>query len=358
MSLILRRDQCSPPSRRHENAGGFTLVELLVVIAIIGILVALLLPAVQAAREAARRAQCQNQLKQIGLACLNYESSKNAFPAGCTGKAMFNDDDTPGGAKEEVGENWCISLLPFMERQTLYDQYDFSGAKHYNSAQVNASGVSNRQIGQTILDEMICPSDQDALPPFATHGNDWAGATYRAVAGKIDLTIQPNLLFWDRLNASQNAARAASKQFRGPIIAASDRINSDPVKISKVTDGLSKSAMVGEAVSDPTAIRRNVWASGWRYHSKGHFIRDEIGRSSIFRTPDQTFCAASAREVPPGLGADPNLCFRGFGSVHSGGVLQFVFCDGSVQSIPETVSDEVFLALGTIAGEEVESYDF
>lgn len=358
MLLLIRRAHQAPLLSRHSAGRGFTLVELLVVIAIIGILVALLLPAVQAAREAARRAQCQNQLKQIGLACLNYESSKSAFPAGCTGKSRHNDDDTPGGAKEEVGENWCISLLPFMERQTTYDQYDFSGAKHYNSSQLNTSGVSNQQIGRTTLDELVCPSDQDALKAFAAHGNDWAGSTYRAVAGKIDLTAQANLLFWDRLNTSQNAARADSREFRGPIIAASSRINSDPVKLSKVTDGLSKSALVGEAVSDPNAIRRNVWASGWRYHSKGHFIRDDIGRSSIYRTPDQTFCAASAREVPPGLGGDPNLCFRGFGSVHSGGVLQFVFCDGSVQSIPEVVSDEVFLALGTIAGAEVESYDF
>ncbi len=351
--------------RSHRAIGGFTLVELLVVIAIIGILVALLLPAVQAAREAARRAECSNKLRQLGLACLNREVSTKSFPAGSTGKNRFNDDDTPGGQKEEVGTSWGIDILPYVEQQAIFDQFDFSGNKHYNSTAVNASGVSNRQAGQQQISDYLCPSDQYVSEPFPAHGNNWAIASYRAVSGSIKTAKDPNdpndvpavNIFWDRLTTSQSALRQTWKQFRGPMPAASDRMNNKPVRISQILDGTSKTALIGERVmtvlpDDPMARRQNVWASGWRYHNKGHFARDVAG-SSIYRSSDQVYCTGSARDIPPGAGGDPFLCWRGFSTAHAGGVIQFVYCDGSVHSIPETVDDNVALALGTIAGEEL-----
>ena len=114
------------PSRQIK---GFTLVELLVVIAIIGILVALLLPAVQVARESARRAQCVNQMKQIGLAILNYENARSEFPPGGMSYGAWgnrNPDQVPFKCPDYdcSGTNWAIEILPYLEQQALYDMYD------------------------------------------------------------------------------------------------------------------------------------------------------------------------------------------------------------------------------------------
>src|SRR5687767_8536224 len=108
--------------RQPATRSGFTLVELLVVIAIIGILVALLLPAVQSAREAARRMQCGNNLKQLGLALLNYEAGQRVFPFGCGGAV--------GHQRYAQTGTWAAFILPQLEQQALYDLFDFK--KHMN----------------------------------------------------------------------------------------------------------------------------------------------------------------------------------------------------------------------------------
>lgn len=355
MTLLLSYRTASQKRTQPRTAAGFTLVELLVVIAIIGILVSLLLPAVQAARAAARRSQCQNQLKQLGLACLNYESSTGHLPAGVEGKGRFNDDDGPGGSKEEVGMVWGIRLLPYIEEQAAFDQFDFSGDKHYSSTDMNASGVSNAQAATQSIASYICPEDQDAIEPFPAHGVDWSPSTYRAVAGTIDQTRQgpAPYVFWDRLNRSGNVLRGDNRNFRGALVAAGGRIETDATRLAQVSDGTSSTAMIGEFHPGLDAVRRNTWSSGWRYHSKGHFVRDIQGRSSIYRTATVEQCRGSSRTIPPGLGGDPSLCFRSFSTVHPGGIIQFVFCDGSIHGIADIIDDEVFLALGTVAGEEV-----
>src|SRR5262245_51371448 len=130
----------SQASRNGPRLRGFTLVELLVVIAIIGVLVALLLPAVQAAREAARRMKCQNHLKQIGLAIHNYEDTTKILPNG-TNKCC-----------SPQGPNWIIALFPFMELQTIYDAMDHRGFLHNTPANVRIG-----QNGKIV--SLICPSD-------------------------------------------------------------------------------------------------------------------------------------------------------------------------------------------------------
>ncbi|MEM6329131.1 MAG: DUF1559 domain-containing protein [Planctomycetota bacterium] len=348
--------------RVHRYAA-FTLVELLVVIAIIGVLVALLLPAVQAARGAARRIQCANNLKQIGLGCLNYESANRTLPPGVEGKELFNDDDTPGGQKAEVGIAWGVAILPYVEEQATFDQFDFSGAKHYNSTVLNSSGVSNQQAGQNEIEQYRCPEDTFRQPFFA-HGNNWATSSYRAVTGVIDHNRYQILagntfnVWFDRLNRGQNAQREVVDELRGAMPAVSSRINSRAVRISQVTDGTSKSVLVGEYVQQTQSPRANVWASGWRYHSKGHIIRGPNEEVSLYRIPDTGYCAAPARGDNPGGGGDANLCFRTLTSVHAGGVIQYCYADGAVRGVPEGIDGDVYLSLGTIAGQEVVNFDF
>src|SRR5688572_27028117 len=131
----------------RKTREGFTLVELLVVIAIIGVLVALLLPAVQSAREAARRMQCQNNLKQFGLALHNYHDANMAFPPSSVWKQEAHIAELNSS---NLGPNWIIMILPYMEQQSLFDSFDFNFAI---PAKENAVPRSTR------LAVTLCPSD-------------------------------------------------------------------------------------------------------------------------------------------------------------------------------------------------------
>ena len=149
---------------RKRSRAAFTLVELLVVIAIIGILVALLLPAIQAAREAARRTQCVNKIKQLALGLHNYHDINNAFPYSTSSKGSCTSgsgNPPPGQIKNHRG--W-IGVLPFIEQGALYDQFDFNQASgNYDRAgsgvQGSPVGSGNAEIVAQVLDAFLCPSD-------------------------------------------------------------------------------------------------------------------------------------------------------------------------------------------------------
>ncbi len=236
---------------------GFTLVELLVVIAIIGILIAILLPAIQAAREAARRVQCSNNIKQAGLAVLNYESARKILPNGGTWYKKSGTklvlDITGTGAKPLDGsvlyKNWVIDALPFIEGKTVQLSFDLTQPI---SAAANAAGRA------TPLAIMLCPSDPHNQVPFSGNGNGAPSET-KSMGGTYNSTTD---LPWARGNYAANGALGFMSNVHGDWGCAGPANASAPgwgnrylkgvmganasLSIKQIRDGTSKTLMIGE----------------------------------------------------------------------------------------------------------------
>lgn len=226
---------------------GFTLVELLVVIAIIGVLVALLLPAVQAARESARRTQCANNLKQLGIACHNHVDSQGdklppavqvASPPGNGAQEMMSAYRTPG-----FGPGWAVFLLPYFEQKSLFDQNSAAIENYLPSNGVNQGW---RNVRSVKLKPFICPSDLGVIPPFSLNGGNWARGNYAASGG-------PGFMNWT-LDGGQQTG------FAGGCFG----VNWG-AKMTDITnqDGTSNTIMLYELrVGLVDVDRRGVWAMG------------------------------------------------------------------------------------------------
>ncbi|MBN1909172.1 MAG: DUF1559 domain-containing protein [Pirellulales bacterium] len=298
-------DRSSTSGRR-----AFTLVELLVVIAIIGILIALLLPAVQAAREAARRIQCGKNLKMIALAVNAYETAHKVFPPGrlgCDGKtsptaypAYCGNAVYPSGM---AGTSTLVSILPYMEMQTLFDLFDLSLGPWSDNIPAAWTPANLAAVAQR-PGAYVCPSDNaEPFTTFAAHTGDSPVATgsYAMVLGSkgpplydVPVKYENNGLFQYRI------------QFA----------------VRDVTDGLSNTLCVGEVVDAHTQDSLNMWTAGFRNFS--------CLRSTV--NPINT---------PPGMGTldeswPPVKWNAAFGSHHTGGA-QFGFADGHVTFITDDI---------------------
>jgi prepilin-type N-terminal cleavage/methylation domain-containing protein len=223
-----------------RRSAGFTLVELLVVIAIIGVLVALLLPAVQAARSAARRTMCQNNLKQIGISLLNYHDQFNEFPPSVTFDPTRGE---PSVARTHF-KNWVIAILPFMEQQNLYDQFDFE-------APINSR--LNSAARGTRVPAMLCAEEdstnQDTL--YIQDGGNWARGNYAANACMGAFSTS-----W------RAGAGADSERWKGDLTRGVMGANVS-TSIAQITDGTTNTIMVGEIRVGIDAVdRRGTWALG------------------------------------------------------------------------------------------------
>lgn len=194
-----------PAPQRPRAACGFTLVELLAVIAVVGVLVGLLLPAVQAARESARRSQCQNNLRQVGLALVAFHDARGAFPVGCT-------EWRSGGDLSKRQLAWSARLLPYLEEQPLFEALDLSTA--FDSPE-NAAGAA------VALDVYICPSGERQRRLVDGRGpTDYGG------------------IYGERITGPNNPAKGLM-------------LLDDVVTIRNVTDGVSHTLAVGEDVDFP-----------------------------------------------------------------------------------------------------------
>ena len=326
------------PCRRPLH--GFTLVELLVVIAIIAILIALLLPAVQAAREAARRAQCSNNLKQIGLALHNYYSTHIAFPAAGRGYGMC--DGTPAN-NEIKNSNGLVSILPFLEQQAVYDQFNhleaYSNfkANENNGTVVGDAGTNgNAAVSEIVLEVFICPSDDNGprQRDRPLEGSGYGPATgFTAAATNYDFITSSK----DWRNCNDYNTSANQRMFG----------EESATTMAQVTDGLTNTFMVGET----TKWHENGLAFAWAY--RGHVM---TGIDLYHNTSDAGINMWHMPWVHPTWESPPYTPVRGrlrtwwspAGSLHPGGC-HFALGDGSVRFVSEMTQKSVLYNLALMS---------
>ncbi|MEK6261761.1 MAG: DUF1559 domain-containing protein [Planctomycetota bacterium] len=328
---------------RCHRSSGFTLIELLVVIAIIAVLIALLLPAVQQARESVRRTQCKNNLMQIGLALSNYMHAHGVLPPGtsnATGPIVSREPVSTvpmfgvGGAQSPLPVNpgqtnaadyhmsWIVQILPYLEQKNVYRHIDFTQSVY---------SPENLPVRARILTTMRCPSDYgQALGPTGAGTNNYCGV-HNDFETPIDVN-QNGVLF---LNSS--------------------------IRHDQITDGSSSTLIVAEVATHKGTDLG--WMSGTRSSLRNMVIRTTpTGTGAI---PDYTTHPFPGQNRVGGmyggggaLGEEPNAptdgseFVGGFSSMHSGG-FQAVFCDGSVRYLSQTIDSHILRNLAHRADGEM-----
>jgi prepilin-type N-terminal cleavage/methylation domain-containing protein len=263
--------------KRNKSVNGFTLVELLVVIAIIAILVSLLLPAVNSARSAARKLQCLNNIKQVALAVLNYESATKKLPP-----AIQFDESVTGGYETSLnyGPNWAILILPYLEEQAVYDQFDLNQF---------ISAPDNELARSAQISTMLCPEDlTNAQVAFdrGPEGANWARGNYAANASIWHFpfgNFAPNDTVWWN-----------DKKWSRGMFVAQTTDSGNNLRIKDIKDGMSKTMMLAELKIGLASVdRRGTWAMGAPGASSiwAHSSDDSIGPNSCLEDGDNIWGA-------------------------------------------------------------------
>ena len=329
------------------RSAAFTLVELLVVIAIIGILVALLLPAVQSAREAARRMSCQSNLRNIGLASLNYESALGSLPSG----ALQHNRPQKNGA------SWQVLILPYVEEGAISDSIktqiqasdpnDPAGA--YSFALANEAGV----------DLFLCPSDTEVLDKF-TQDRGLKGSNYYGVAG----SARSRFADLGNLAAEDGYMPLSPNQFCGAVNIDGLLYPASGVTLSQIVDGTSKTLLVGERW-----YQTRIWTAGTYWNGGGppgdvpHFkacnsaVKNidvryppnaDLDRVGFYVSHDNNLDRPLA---PPGAPKTMRFNDLLYGSFHEVGV-QFLHADGSVHFVADDIDPAIYTGLASRNGNE------
>ncbi len=327
------------------NRRGFTLIELLVVIAIIGVLIALLLPAVQAAREAARRMQCTNNLKQLGLGLHNYESSLGMFPIGNANYGVGT-----GPAITEMGWSVTARLLPYMEQAAAFNYANFS-IKYSNAQNATVIGLN--------VSFLLCPSEtktQPFNPAYGMTNYAWNQGTW-FVWGGYNGTTQNNGMFGinmgrriaDLTDGTSNTLVASESKTWGPSLRVCSISGLSPSTVPAPQEALQ---IVGSAFGacskskDPWGTR---WSNGAVYYTGMTFVLTPNAKSTA--GPEQKVYNLITTDENEGAPTYAAVAARSF---HPGGV-NALAADGSVKFMKDTINPISWRALGTVAGGEVVS---
>jgi len=314
------------PNRRPA---GFTLIELLVVIAIIAVLIGLLLPAVQKVREAAQRTQCTNNLKQMGLALHNYHDANGTFPSGH--KVTTTDYSNDNLAFYYA--NWAILILPYMEQQSLYQQFDPT---------VSIFDARNKVIRETYVSSYTCPADINAnqiLVPESSPGSGGGGVafmtgSYRGMGGVSATGFDQWAGFPSEVRKNFLTRAGLRGMFHtdwpgGPI---------RPESMNTIPDGTSNTLFVGERATRTHVSRGTFWANSFNLYS----LSGAYNQSATLLA-DYDACGNVASDIAQ--------CKYGWGSFHTGQI-NFLFGDGSVRSVKTSIDMQVFIALATVGNGE------
>ncbi|MFN3152503.1 DUF1559 domain-containing protein [Bremerella sp.] len=317
---------------QRRTQSGFTLVELLVVIAIIGVLVGLLLAAVQQARESARRMECSNHLKQMGLALHNYHDTFRQFPYG----TMRNNG---------VGLNWMVAILPQIEQKNLYDRIDFKGSNNGSFLVPPPIGSPNGALlDEVVISDYRCPSS----PLPETHPNGIAVTTQQMQSSYVGISGATD----DNNFPARRVSNCCLLLNAGQISADGVFFPNDSVSFRDITDGTTNTMMIGEASNyalDSSGNKKRTdgshpesWVSGTA--GKGTPPKFENAFGS-FAPPPQVFNVTTIRYAPNSRfgqsGIDSNHGPNNpLSSAHPGGVLT-ALADGSTRFIAETTAMDV-----------------
>jgi len=352
----------SPSSSRRR--AGFTLIELLVVIAIIAVLIGLLLPAVQSAREAARRAQCTNNLKQIGLGFMNFESSNSHLPPG-----PFDGQSSTGfkccNAASPEGWNHFFKILPFIEQQQLYNLANFEVPPVESGRNTTVNGEVF--VARTAVASYYCPSrrvnERYAGSPVAASAaanavsrNDYAGCQgFRtglaaSCAPASTLPAAPNGLP-DNNSDAPNINKGNFGGRRGAIVWGGSGVKR---LLADFKDGTSNSILCAEKAISPKGFGNEGGDNEW-WQNAG-WDEDNV-RAHFVPTPDTANpWKCDGFKTPPTPDTGDAVWRRNFGGPHSGGI-NAVFGDGSVKFIKFTVNPTTFRKLAVIDDGEPLSSD-
>jgi prepilin-type N-terminal cleavage/methylation domain-containing protein/prepilin-type processing-associated H-X9-DG protein len=330
----------SPLTRRRNRA--FTLIELLVVIAIIAILIGLLLPAVQKVREAAARAKCSNNLKQLAIACHSYQDTIGALPPGGTFRGVATDRND-----QNFGPNWVVYILPYIEQGPLYNQVQAS----INAYPTNGSSTWRNIRGVTIP-TMVCPSDPNTSIQCSNFGGGWARGNYAANAGPE---------FWNNGKDGRSSNDGFGLSGRGPFYPVTRMTTLQSMALQRIQDGTSNTILLGEirapsVASDP----RGVWAMGLPGSSivAGYAVGDDKSPNASNSGADDVFkCSDTWNRDGMGCWASCTSNQATIRSKHPGGV-NVALGDGSVRFLRDSISQRTFYIAGSAQDGQPNPSDF